>query len=190
MLLAFALLSLQYNVYAVESSVLIEGRVRLVQREHFEFEKSRQIVHKNSQRWHGKMSSPEVAKENKHQIRETKHLLKSILEQKNGLARKIFSKDGVDNTRLVEATDEFIQRQPKVALQQLVAPAFVPPPPISWYLRGIATRKVQIMINDLLDEAARIKGVSATELNIHQELSSNELKLDEITDNKERWALR
>nr|GEZ09124.1 chaperone protein ClpB3, chloroplastic [Tanacetum cinerariifolium] len=32
---------------------------------------------------------------------------------KNGLARRIFSKDGVDNTRLLEATDEFIQRQPK-----------------------------------------------------------------------------
>ncbi|GJT73992.1 ribonuclease H-like domain-containing protein, partial [Tanacetum coccineum] len=74
----------------------------------------------------------------------------------------------------------------KVALQQLVEPAIVPPPPISWYLRGITTRKVEMMINDLLDEAARIKGVSATESNIHQELSSNELKLDEITDDKER----
>jgi ATP-dependent Clp protease ATP-binding subunit ClpB len=36
------------------------------------------------------------------------------LEQKNGLARRIFSKVGVDNTRLLEATDKFIQRQPKV----------------------------------------------------------------------------
>ncbi|GKC28168.1 chaperonin 60 subunit alpha 2, chloroplastic-like protein, partial [Tanacetum coccineum] len=45
---------------------------------------------------------------------ETEHLLKAILEQKNGLARRIFSKDSVDNTQLLEATDEFIQRQPKI----------------------------------------------------------------------------
>ncbi|KAI3779027.1 hypothetical protein L2E82_08458 [Cichorium intybus] len=35
-------------------------------------------------------------------------------KQKNGLARRIFSKAGVDNTRLLEATDNYIQRQPKV----------------------------------------------------------------------------
>ncbi|KAA8530415.1 hypothetical protein F0562_005124 [Nyssa sinensis] len=64
--------------------------------------------------WQGIVSSPEVAKENKHQIVETEHLMKSLLEQKNGLARRIFSKAGVDNTRLLDATDKFIQRQPKV----------------------------------------------------------------------------
>lgn len=64
--------------------------------------------------WQGIVSSPEVAKENKHQIVETEHLMKSLLEQKNGLARRIFSKVGVDNTRLLEATDKYIQRQPKV----------------------------------------------------------------------------
>uniref|UniRef100_A0A2P2PHQ8 Uncharacterized protein MANES_02G051600 n=1 Tax=Rhizophora mucronata TaxID=61149 RepID=A0A2P2PHQ8_RHIMU len=64
--------------------------------------------------WQGIVSSPDVAKQNKHQIVETEHLMKSLLEQKNGLARRIFSKAGVDNTRLLEATDKFIQRQPKV----------------------------------------------------------------------------
>ncbi|EXB38073.1 Chaperone protein [Morus notabilis] len=64
--------------------------------------------------WQGIVSSPEVAKENKHQIVETEHLMKALLEQKNGLARRIFSKIGVDNTRLLEATDKFIRRQPKV----------------------------------------------------------------------------
>lgn len=64
--------------------------------------------------WQGIVSSPDVAKENKHQIVETEHLMKALLEQKNGLARRIFSKAGVDNTRLLEATDKFIQRQPKV----------------------------------------------------------------------------
>ncbi|XP_065855808.1 chaperone protein ClpB3, chloroplastic [Euphorbia lathyris] len=64
--------------------------------------------------WQGIVSSPDVAKDNKHQIVETEHLMKSLLEQKNGLARRIFLKVGVDNTRLLEATDKFIQRQPKV----------------------------------------------------------------------------
>ncbi|GER30714.1 chaperone protein clpB [Striga asiatica] len=64
--------------------------------------------------WQAIVSSPEVAKENKHQIVETEHLMKALLEQKDGLARRIFSKAGVDNTRLLEATDKYIQRQPKV----------------------------------------------------------------------------
>ncbi|KAL5999262.1 Chaparone protein ClpB2 [Asimina triloba] len=64
--------------------------------------------------WQAIVSSPEVAKESKHQIVETEHLMKALLEQKNGLARRIFSKAGVDNTRLLEATDKFIERQPKV----------------------------------------------------------------------------
>ncbi|KAK1317080.1 hypothetical protein QJS10_CPA05g01788 [Acorus calamus] len=64
--------------------------------------------------WQAIVSSPEVAKGSKHQIVETEHLMKALLEQKNGLARRIFSKAGVDNTRLLEATDRYIQRQPKV----------------------------------------------------------------------------
>ncbi|CAL5388183.1 unnamed protein product [Camellia sinensis] len=64
--------------------------------------------------WQSIVSSPEVAKDNKHQIVETEHLMKALLEQNNGLARRIFSKVGVDNTRLLEATDKFIQCQPKV----------------------------------------------------------------------------
>ncbi|KAI3970843.1 hypothetical protein MKX01_024490 [Papaver californicum] len=64
--------------------------------------------------WQAIVSSPEVAKDNKHQIVETEHLMKALLEQKNGLARRIFAKVGVDNTRLLEATEKFVQRQPKV----------------------------------------------------------------------------
>ncbi|CAH9099489.1 unnamed protein product [Cuscuta epithymum] len=64
--------------------------------------------------WQAIVLSPEVAKENKHQIVETEHLMKALLEQKNGLARRIFSKAGVDNTRLLEATVRYIERQPKV----------------------------------------------------------------------------
>ncbi|GJW87629.1 chaperone protein ClpB3 chloroplastic-like protein [Tanacetum coccineum] len=48
-------------------------------------------------KWHdNQLSSLEVAKENKHQIVETGHLLKAMLEEKNGLARGIFSKADVD----------------------------------------------------------------------------------------------
>jgi ATP-dependent Clp protease ATP-binding subunit ClpB len=66
--------------------------------------------------WQAVVSSPEVAKESKHQIVEAEHLMKSLLEQRNGLARRIFSKAGVDNTKLLDATDKFIQRQPKVVV--------------------------------------------------------------------------
>ena len=70
--------------------------------------------------WQAIVSSPEVAKESKHQIVETEHLMKALLEQKNGLARRIFSKAGIDNTRLLEATEKFIQRQPKVISQNFL----------------------------------------------------------------------
>ncbi|GJS04030.1 chaperone protein ClpB3, chloroplastic-like protein [Tanacetum coccineum] len=46
--------------------------------------------------WQSIVSSLEVAKVNKHQIVETEHLLKGMLEEKNGLAQGIFSKADVD----------------------------------------------------------------------------------------------
>eukprot|EP00249_Psilotum_nudum_P024553 c29216_g1_i1 orf=278-3310(+) len=64
--------------------------------------------------WQALVASPEVAKENKQQIVETEHLMKSLLEQRNGMARRIFAKAGVDNTSLLQATERFIQRQPRV----------------------------------------------------------------------------
>lgn len=65
--------------------------------------------------WQAILASPEVAKESKQQIVETEHLMKALLEQRNGLARRIFAKAGADNTSLLQATDRFIQRQPKVS---------------------------------------------------------------------------
>ncbi|CAM6114861.1 unnamed protein product [Calypogeia fissa] len=64
--------------------------------------------------WQAIVASPDVAKESKQQIVETEHLMKALLEQRNGLARRIFAKAGVDNTSLLQATDRYIQRQPKV----------------------------------------------------------------------------
>lgn len=48
------------------------------------------------------------------QIVETEHLLKALLEQPNGLARRIISKAGSDATRLLDKADAFIRRQPRV----------------------------------------------------------------------------
>jgi Domain of unknown function DUF220 len=44
-----------------------------------------------------------------------------------------------------------------VSLEQLVQPAMVPPPPISWYLRGITTKTTEMLIQDLLAETARLR---------------------------------
>jgi len=63
--------------------------------------------------WQAIVSSHEMAKENQHQVVKTEHLMKALLEQKR-LACRIFTKVGVDSTHLLEATDNYIQRQPKV----------------------------------------------------------------------------
>lgn len=44
-----------------------------------------------------------------------------------------------------------------VSLDQLIQPAIIPPPPISWYLRGITSKTTEMLINDLLEEAARLR---------------------------------
>jgi ATP-dependent Clp protease ATP-binding subunit ClpB len=55
----------------------------------------------------------DVAKQAKHQQMETEHLLKSLLEQ-DGLAIDIFTKAGVEVSKLREKVDKYIQVQPKV----------------------------------------------------------------------------
>lgn len=45
-----------------------------------------------------------------------------------------------------------------VSLEQLIQPALIPPPPISWYLRGITAWTTEMLITDLLAEAARLRG--------------------------------
>jgi ATP-dependent Clp protease ATP-binding subunit ClpB len=64
--------------------------------------------------WEGIVGAVDAARLSKQQIVESEHLMKAILEQKDGLARRIFSKAGVDNTSVLQATDDFISRQPKV----------------------------------------------------------------------------
>ena len=50
-------------------------------------------------------AAPEIAKQYSQQIVETEHLLKALLEQPNGLARKIISKADGNPTALLDATE-------------------------------------------------------------------------------------
>lgn len=55
-----------------------------------------------------------AAQDKNQQLVETEHLMKALLEQKDGLVRRIFTKTGVNNTSVLQLTEEFISRQPKV----------------------------------------------------------------------------
>ncbi|PNW86539.1 hypothetical protein CHLRE_02g090850v5 [Chlamydomonas reinhardtii] len=65
--------------------------------------------------WQAVVAAPEIAKEYGQQVVETEHLLKALLEQPNGLARRILSKAGSDATRLLDRVDAYIRRQPTVS---------------------------------------------------------------------------
>ncbi|KAL2559759.1 hypothetical protein Fot_04532 [Forsythia ovata] len=73
----------------------------------------------------------------------------------------------------------------KLSLEQLIQPAVIPPPPISWYLRGIVTKTTEMLITDLLAEAARIRQDSGT-----SEKNSNEHETGDARNIKKRWAMR
>ncbi|WCJ38453.1 hypothetical protein M5689_019514 [Euphorbia peplus] len=81
----------------------------------------------------------------------------------------------------------------KVSLEQLIQPALVPPPPISWYLRGITSRTTEMIANDLLAEAARIRGdltpksYSGSE-NCLIPSPNDEQEKRKSSNIKERWA--
>lgn len=64
--------------------------------------------------WEGILGAVDAARLSKQQVVESEHLMKALLEQKDGLARKIFTKAGIDNTSVLQATDQFISQQPKV----------------------------------------------------------------------------
>ncbi|CAK8568559.1 unnamed protein product [Lathyrus sativus] len=64
--------------------------------------------------WEGILGAVDAARVNKQQIVESEHLMKALLEQKDGLARRIFTKAELDNTSVLQATESFIAQQPKV----------------------------------------------------------------------------
>ncbi|KAK1280439.1 hypothetical protein QJS04_geneDACA002822 [Acorus gramineus] len=77
-----------------------------------------------------------------------------------------------------------------VSLEQLIQPAILPPPPISWYLRGITSRTTEMLIHDLIAETARLRGT------IDKTLDTGEGELDRTPtsnvndDIKKRWRSR
>ncbi|KAK9101797.1 hypothetical protein Sjap_019051 [Stephania japonica] len=64
--------------------------------------------------WESLLGAVESARISRQQVVESEHLMKALLEQKDGLARRVFTKAGLDNTSVLQATDEFIAQQPKV----------------------------------------------------------------------------
>lgn len=63
--------------------------------------------------WEGFVGAIDAARISKQQVVQTEHLMKALLEQKDGLARRILTKAGLDNTSVLQATDDFIYKQPK-----------------------------------------------------------------------------
>lgn len=77
--------------------------------------------------WQAIANSIDVAKKCRQQIIQPEHLLKALLEQKNGIARRVFSKAGLDNTQLLQATERYIESQPKItagAIASVMGPDF------------------------------------------------------------------
>ncbi|WOH03792.1 hypothetical protein DCAR_0623192 [Daucus carota subsp. sativus] len=64
--------------------------------------------------WEGIVGAVDAARISKQQVVQSEHLMKALLEQKDGLARRILTKAGLDNTSVLQATDDFIHKQPKV----------------------------------------------------------------------------
>eukprot|EP00210_Caulerpa_lentillifera_P007379 g7052.t1 len=64
--------------------------------------------------WQAISAAPEIAKEYNQQVVETEHLLKALLEQPNGLARRVLAKAGGDPTKMLEFIDRMLSSRPKV----------------------------------------------------------------------------
>ncbi len=64
--------------------------------------------------WEAIVQAQDVVRRYKHQNLEVEHLITSVIEQKDGLASKIFIKAGVDVQQLGQQVDDYAKRQPKV----------------------------------------------------------------------------
>ncbi|KAK9904142.1 hypothetical protein WJX75_005374 [Coccomyxa subellipsoidea] len=65
--------------------------------------------------WQSIIAAPDIAKQSSHQIVETEHLMKALLEQPNGLARRVLAKAGANPTDLLDKTDAYIRQQPRIS---------------------------------------------------------------------------
>ncbi|CAA7032954.1 unnamed protein product [Microthlaspi erraticum] len=61
----------------------------------------------------GLFKAVKAARNSEQQTVESEHLMKALLEQKEGLASQIFAKAGISNSSLLQATNDFISSQAK-----------------------------------------------------------------------------
>lgn len=81
-----------------------------------------------------------------------------------------------------------------ITLDQLIEPAILPPQPIAWYVRGITARTTEMLVNDLIAETARLRGLASNVNDKHytEEIcdTKSDLLTEESGDIKERWRQR
>ncbi|KAF7065211.1 hypothetical protein CFC21_071353 [Triticum aestivum] len=81
-----------------------------------------------------------------------------------------------------------------ITLDQLIEPALLPPQPIAWYVRGITTRTTEMLVNDLIAETARLRGLASNgDANQHTEENhdvNGDVLTEDCNDVKERWRQR
>eukprot|EP00899_Mesostigma_viride_P006996 jgi/Mesvir1/16298/Mv14226-RA.2 len=65
--------------------------------------------------WQTIVAAPEIAKRYRHQVVETEHLMKSLLEQADGLAPRIVKQAKQDPAKLLQWVEDFTGRQPTVS---------------------------------------------------------------------------
>ena len=65
--------------------------------------------------WDAVVSAPQVAKQYRHQIVETEHLLKALLEDRKGVIHRLVEELGGNSQVLMTSVEKFLQNQPKVS---------------------------------------------------------------------------
>jgi ATP-dependent Clp protease ATP-binding subunit ClpB len=71
------------------------------------------------QAWEAIVQSQDVVRRYKNQDLHAEHLMVALLEQKDGLAGKIFGRAGLEPQRVVQRIEELIRRYPRVAASSL-----------------------------------------------------------------------
>ncbi|XP_044948040.1 uncharacterized protein LOC123397571 isoform X2 [Hordeum vulgare subsp. vulgare] len=81
-----------------------------------------------------------------------------------------------------------------ITLDQLIEPAVLPPQPIAWYVRGITTRTTEMLVNDLIAETARLRGLGSNgDVNQYTEQNcdvNGDVLTEDCNDVKARWRQR
>mmetsp|Transcript_2461 Transcript_2461/g.5070 ORF Transcript_2461/g.5070 Transcript_2461/m.5070 type:complete len:988 (-) Transcript_2461:605-3568(-) len=65
--------------------------------------------------WEAIIGAPEIAMQEQHQIVETEHLMLVMMEQRDGLSKRILDRAGADSAGMLEYTKRFLRQQPKVS---------------------------------------------------------------------------